>query len=534
MARFLDNACKKLDGAYKVFGTNPGLRFYGWDERLCAGFEIWFRESPEAQNAYKMLSVRAWHDFAEAMGQFGRNDLKDKYKAYAADKIADLRRSPSWYRQFGIHAAADAINTGLLTPDEKAWLYEKWFTDRVNRLSISPFNQYFIIGAMARLEHHDEALTSVRDMWGGMLDYGGTTPFETYRPTWNLIVGTNDAVPNTQSGITSLCHPWGAGVVKWLNEEIAGLVPVTPGFRTWAILPHPGMTLKQVSGSTPTPYGQLSASFDLARGKCLVTAPEGTTGRIGIPKTGRTITRIRINGKVAWDGNFHTVQGISGAFEDDAFVYFDSVSAGKFDISVNYNGQTPKYREAPEVYGARFIGTDSITGGNWGGKYGRDGYILCNYDGIGNDRRSLPGWVTSVDYYRAFPKSGLPDATTWATGISDPRAPAPEPGNGFPRNAACWSNSDQTMTVTIGIDGIRNYRLALYFVDWKDEACRSAVEMFDAETLNLIAPVQIVKNHRGGAYLVFSYNRSVKFRIDKIRGGNITLSGIFLESRPTT
>ena len=35
---FLENADKKLDSAYKVFGTNPPLRFYGWDDGLGAGF----------------------------------------------------------------------------------------------------------------------------------------------------------------------------------------------------------------------------------------------------------------------------------------------------------------------------------------------------------------------------------------------------------------------------------------------------------------------------------------------------------------
>jgi hypothetical protein len=86
------------------------------------------------------------------------------------------------------------------------------------------------------------------------------------------------------------------------------------------------------------------------------------------------------------------------------------------------------------------------------------------------------------------------------------------------------------MSVTIGIEGSRNFNIALYFIDWNNEGCRSAVEIFDAETLNLISPVQIVKNHRGGAYLIYSYNRSVKFRIDKIRGGNISLSGIFFDA----
>lgn len=527
--RYISNACKKLDDAAQVFGTNPGLRFYGWDERLCAGFEIWFRESPEAQNAYKMLSIRAWQDFAAAMGNCGRIDLKEKYQELAAEKMAFLRKDPAWHSSFGLHAAADALNTGLLSLDEENSLYSNWFHDRVNRLSISPFNQYFILQSMARMHRIDDALTSVRDMWGGMVANGATTTYETYRPSWNLVIGPNDPVPNTQSGITSLCHPWGAGVVKWLNEEVLGIRPTTPGFRTYDILPHPGRTLRQVSGTTPTPMGGISSSFDISSGKFSISAPEGTIGRIGIPKAEKKIKNISVNGKPAWDGSYKPVSGISGAVQDNGFVFFTGVHPGTYDIAVEYEGTTPIYQEEPEIYAAQFIGQDTASGGNWGGRYGKDGYVLCNYHGEGNDKRSFPPYMTQVDYYRAFPKSGVPDPTVWATGTSDPRAPAAESGNLFPRNAACYSNSDQTMTVTIGIDGTREYQVALYFVDWENQGNRIAVEMFDAETLNLIAPVKLVKNYSKGAYLVYSYNKSVKFRIDKVRGGNLSLSGLFFD-----
>ncbi|MFA5816909.1 MAG: alpha-L-rhamnosidase C-terminal domain-containing protein [Bacteroidales bacterium] len=529
--RYIYNACKKLDQAYTVFGTNPGLRFYGWDERLCAGFEIWFKESQEAQNAYKMLSIRAWQDFATAMGKYGRTDLKGKYEKYAAEKLSDLRRNEFWYSGFGLHAAADAVNTGLLNNSEQKSLFEKLFLDRVNRVSLSPFNQYFIIQAMARLQKYDDALSTVRDLWGGMINYGGTTTFEVFRPSWNQVISPNDAVPNTQSGITSLCHPWGAGPVKWLNEEVLGIVPTFPGFKTWDVVPHPGRTLTRVSGKTPTPYGPISASFDFSSGLCKVTSPKETIGRIGIPKVEKTIKQISINGKLAWDGTYHSVSGITGANEEQEFVYFTDVKPGTYDISISYMGTTPAYNEPPEQYDAQFIKHDTTTSGNWGGIYGKDGYILCNYKGEGLDKQTLPLYVTSVDYFRAFPKNGLPDPTLWASGVLDNRALAGDPGNPFPRNATSYSNTDQTMSVTINIDGTKGYQIALYFVDWEKRGSRQVVEMFDAATLNLIAPVQIVNNYSSGRYLVYAYNKSVKFRIDKVRGEIVSLSGIFFDPK---
>lgn len=529
---YIDNACAKLDDAYNVFGKDPKLRFYGWDERLCAGFEIWFRSSPEAQNAYLMLSIRAWKDFALAMDQLGRTDLRDKYNGYASAKIAELQTKTLWLSEFGLHAAADAVNTGFLNQQEKNSLFEKLFLDRVNRISLSPFNQYFIIQAMARMGKYDDALSTVRDMWGGMVNYGATTTLEVYRPLWNNVIGPNDAVPNTQCGIVSLCHPWGAGPVKWLNEEVLGIVPTSPGFKTYDILPHLGRTLTTVSGKTPTPYGPIAASFDVSTGKCAFSAPNGTTGRIGLPKAEKSIVRISVNGHLAWDGKSHAVSGIGNATEDAGFVYFNAVKPGKYTIKIDYRGNTPLYNEPQVLFAGQFVKTDTITSGNWGGVYGKDGYSLCNYNGDGTDKRSLPSYVTSIAYFRAFGgKTRVPDNTSWKLGTNDTRAPAPDAANLIPRNAACLSNPDQTMTVTIGINGTKEYQVALYFTDWENRGSRMAVEMFDANTLNLIAPVKIVNNYSGGKYLVYSYNKSAKFRIDKVRGKIVTLSGIFFDPK---
>ena len=529
---YLTNACEKLDDAYKVFGNEPNLRFYGWDERLCAGFEIWFRACPEAQSAYKMLTIRAWKDFAAAMDNLGRADLRDKYNGYAAAKMAGLRKSPDWFSGFGIHAAADAVTTGQLTAVEQAALFQKEFRDRVNRLSISPFNQYFILQALGRMGKHDDALSSMRDMWGGMIGYGGTTTFEVYRPSWNAAIGKNAPVPNSQSGIVSLCHPWGAGPVKWLNEEVLGIVPTSPGFKTYDILPHLGRTLTRVSGKTPTPFCEICASFDVSSGACKISAPAGTLGRIGIPKVEKTIRRISVNGQLVWDGKFHSVAGLGGASEDAEFVYFKSVQPGTYAIAVDYRGKTPAYTEPSVAYAAQFIKQDATTRGNWGGVYGKEGHVLCNYNGVGGDVKSLPPYVTSVEFYRAFPKSGRPDNTTWTAETSDRRALAPTSENGTPRKAACISNNDQTMTATIRIAGVRDYQVALYFVDWDDNGRRLAVEMFDADTLKLIAPVQVVDDFTGGKYLVYAYNKSAKFRFNKVRGDTVTLSGIFFDPKP--
>ena len=536
LSGYITNVEATLDNAYAVYGTDPGLGFYGWDERLGAGFQN--ANCLESQNAYEMLSIRTWEAFAATMGAYGRTDLQAKYNGYANAKLAALRQNVAWYQGFGLHACADALDTGLLNDSEKNAIFAQEFTDRVNRISFSPFNQYFVIQAFAAMDKYDDALDSINDLWGSEINYGGTTFFEVSRPSWNSGIGTNAPVPNGQYGFTSLCHPWSAGVVKWLSEEVLGIKPTSPGFTTYQILPHLGRTLTYVTGITPTPLGNIQASFNVSNGLCAVSTPAGTVGTVGIPTVGKNISSITINGTLAWDGTFHPVAGIGGASNDSEFVYFTGVQPGAYSMSVSYSGSTPVYNAPPEQYATRFVKEDSTTSGNWGGVYGKDGYVLCDYNGNGNDKKSLPPYVASVSYFMIY-GNGLPNSTVWAAGTTDTRALAPDSSNANIRNAAClytdgYNGGRNTMTFTISTIGTNNYQVALYFVDWDNKGRQLAVEMFDANTLNLIAPVQVVTNFYGGCYLVYTCNKPVKFRIDHVCGDNAVLSGIFFDSAQPT
>lgn len=528
---YIDNACSKLDDAYKAYGSNANLEFFGWDERIGAGFE--HPNLPEPQNAYKMLSIRAWKDFAKAMDACGRTDLRDKYIGYANEKVIALKKNLNWYQGFGLHAGADAVTAGILSTKEQQSIYENSFSDRVNRISYSPFNQYFVIQAFALMNKYDDALSSIKDLWGAQIAYGGTTFFEDYRPSWNAVLSKNGPVPNNQCGFTSLCHPWGAGVTKWLSEEVLGIKPTSPGFSTFDILPHFGRTLSNVSGKTPTPLGEISASFNLKTGSSWFSIPKGASGRIGIPKAEKSIHRISVNGKLIWDGKYHPTVGINGVTEDMQFVYLSGVQPGDYKVRTTYSGKTPAYTELAETYAAKFLGLDTLTSGNWGKVYGKDGFILCNYNGNGRDKRLTPAYVSSVDYYKVKGNS-QPLNFVWDAKSNDPRALASNEDNTFPRTAACLYalDGDQigyTFTSTIAIKGTHDYKMSLYFVDWDKKGRKIALELFDAETLKLIAPVKVVENSVGGAYLTYAYNKSVKIRFNMVRGDNAVLSGIFFD-----
>lgn len=510
-----ENACGKLDAAYAHYETAPSLQFYGWDERLGAGFE--YPDCDESRTAYKMLSIRAWRAFARTMENAGRSDLARKYAGYADEKIGALRRDAHWTSALGLHAAADALNADFADPAEREALWRNAFSDRLQRLSYSPFNQYFIMQAMARMGRYDEALATADDCWGGQIRYGGTTFFEVYRPCWNDVIARNGAPVNNQCGYTSLTHPWSAGIVKWLSEEILGIRPLAPGFTRFSVMPRLSAALTWVEGSVPTPFGPIRAAFDVETNRAEISVPEGTSAEVGLPKAGRTITAITVDGRPA------TPLG-----EDSAFVYIALEGTGLHRIETSCTGTLAEPVREPLRYAYETSPVqDSTTGGDWQGTYGSRGHILCSYDGDGRHRMRLPDFVRSV----VFAKNG---DRCLHRNISDRRAlRSDRPDDTLRRIGTVFTLDpapcNQTMTVDIESRDDTPYRIALYFIDWERDGRRSAVEVFDLENKELLMPVQIVDRYGEGKYLVFEADRSVHLRIDQVRGTNASLGALFFD-----
>lgn len=508
----LPEAFSRLDHAAAVWGTNPKLNYFGADERLGAVFEN--PNLPGNQIAFKMLCLQAWRKFAGVLNRLGERDAATRYTGIAAEKADELRRSSLRCETLGLHAFCDAVNAGFIDPEHLRVLGRKHFSDRVSRLSFSPFSQYFILQAMAAAGFWDEALGSILDLWGGQIDYGATTFFEVYRPQWNDFTEKNAPLPNNQTGFTSLAHPWSAGVLPWLSKEVLGIHALTPGFARFAVRPHLGSLLDRVSGSIPTPFGPAGASFDLIKGQCSVSVPEGTSADLFIPKAGKRITGVTRCGAP-----------IQPTGEDKDFFILHGLPVGNHSFEIHYEGRTPAFIMPSWKYKAEFVGEDTATGGNWRGVYGADGYCLFACGENGGDNSVLPGYISELRIAKA-------KRVCWETEASDRQA-LESPFGGPRRLGALLTNNpiacDETFTVDVLLRENRLCTMALYFADRGDTDRRQAVEMFDAETLELAAPVREVRDFTDGRYLIYRYDRSVRFRIDHIRGCNAALSAIFFD-----
>jgi hypothetical protein len=519
------NADKRLEKAFKEYDPLPKLGFMGWDERLGAGFEN--PQTGEAQNTYKMLCINAWTQFANAMSSVNETELATKYRQFATSKIMMVMSDENTVMNYGIHALSEAINAGLYSLPIIRKSSKILFADRLNRLSYSPFNQYFIIQAMALAKQNSAAVTTIKDCWEGQLRYGGTTFFEVYRPSWNSILDPNDAPPNNQCGYTSLAHPWSAGVTKWLSENILGVKPVLAGFKSFTIIPFLQGKLTQVKGTMPTPYGAISAEFNSQSGKCTVTIPEETIAeKIGLPKAGKQISKVMVNGKLLWDGAFHQPKGVNSFSEDSSYFYLNRVLPGNYNLQITYVASKIWTETSIEKYNYLIttLTEDSITSGNWIGKYGKQGFAFFGYpkDVIS---KQLPDFVGDV----ILKKNGV---VVWNASDSDRRI-LTAPGEIKKSAAAIITRDpnacDQTMTMDIALKENHPYHLSVYFLDWDKQNRRSAIELFDLKTLNIIAPVGMVRNYEEGKYVSFTYNKSIRIRINQVRGKNAAVSGIFFD-----
>ena len=85
------------------------------------------------------------------------------------------------------------------------------------------------------------------------------------------------------------------------------------------------------------------------------------------------------------------------------------------------------------------------------------------------------------------------------------------------------------MTVDLDARDTQPYRISLYFADYERAGRRSAFEVFDLRTKELLAPVYMVRDSGEGKYVTFEASGSVRIRICQVRGPNAACSGIFFD-----
>ncbi|MEV0386756.1 hypothetical protein [Nonomuraea sp. NPDC050643] len=195
--------------------------------------------------------------------------------------------------------------------------------------NVSPFAGGMELNAHFAANDDHTALAQIRRTWGHMLNSGiGTksTFWEGIRADGGHAYG---------GSFMSLAHGWSTAPTSTLTFDVLGTAPESAA-GAYRFVPHPG-DLTSAEGRITMPQGAVNASWSRvpAAGTyaARLTSPAGTTGRIGVPKFGGNIS-VSVNGAVVWsNGTFTPTAGITGASQDDTYVYLTGVAPGGYTVN---------------------------------------------------------------------------------------------------------------------------------------------------------------------------------------------------------
>jgi alpha-L-rhamnosidase len=138
---------------------------------------------------------------------------------------------------------------------------------RSKTVTASPFFYAYILEAMIHAGLREEAISVIREKWGGMIDQGAVTFWEYWEPTG------------------SLCHAWAASPLYLLTQQVLGIRPIQPLWRRVSITPAPGK-LEFARGTIPTPHGPIRVEWEHSGDDQLavrIDLPEGVEAEFRSP-----------------------------------------------------------------------------------------------------------------------------------------------------------------------------------------------------------------------------------------------------------
>ena len=234
-----------IDGEHVFVDWSPGLS----------------EDTPEARRATNFEYLLAYKEAAWLLDQMGDGSASSLYAA----RFDVLRRqarasllNPSTLT-FGAtwQTNAMAVLSGAAETTDYPHLWNRVFAniDKVTNGSpvITPYYGYYVLQAMAMLGHRGEAVAWMRDYWGGMIAEGATSFWESYDRRWTKRHFHTGLEADGLAGYyVSLAHGWSAGPTAWLMEQLLGVRPTGPAFRTTIIEPELA-GLQSIDGAVPTP-----------------------------------------------------------------------------------------------------------------------------------------------------------------------------------------------------------------------------------------------------------------------------------------
>jgi len=303
LLQVLDTMASELDQGYLFANTSNATVFADWSPGMIQFGAV---QAPETFKITTFVYSLAFSQAAWLFTELGQPDLGGKYQAMS-NKIRDAAKSAyldSSTGTFGdrMQTNAMAVFSGVADPATTDNVFSQVLSQPPTQ-PVSPYFNYFVISAMAQADHRAEALAAIRQYWGSMLDAGATSFWEVYDP--KCVTSTNvhaclleyfDSIDNqgTNRYFVSLAHSWSSGPAPWLHEQILGLTPMSPGFKTVQIRPDLA-GLQWARGEEPTPNGNIAVNI-VDSTHVEIDLPGGTDAYVSMPTPSNSAV-VLVNGE---------------------------------------------------------------------------------------------------------------------------------------------------------------------------------------------------------------------------------------------
>ena len=576
-----------LDRAVASF-LQDGLHvsWFGWDDRVGNGFCGACNQ--EAQLAFAALVIRACRDFSLSLRHAGDATNATRYNATAHMLTGRLRSRPAtassveataFYDDYGLHAAANLINAGVTTHNESLALFHRTFRNPATVCSWSNFNQYWILQAAGNLGLLDYATAIVRLCWGPQTvswdgdgeRWGKGCFWEVSSPEWSRFLDEGDLAP----GRPSYCHPWASGVTHWLTSSYAGIVPLEPGYTSFAALPHLSPREERISASVQGAQGAitLTASREeeatsalLVRLRVSVSAPAGATGLVGLRLEEEVSGCMLDTGGVVLNGQA-LAEGRLQPYNEDSMAHLHPGLGAQFVFAETLPGAVETVAVAlyvcsagtlrttaekctglghcPPFAPAYYPATSAVmkkSGGDWRDAFGVDGYVLFGFDN-GTDLAVLPEYVVSIGRGERSKSSFVGRDAANTSFLEDPRRTGTGQRalgvitNGGERRWLGHRGTRLDINVSGAAGAAARFNVTFYSVanvkpvgssTWS--GMRQAIRVMDLATMDVIAAEPRLDVSEHGSYWTLTIDRSVRLRVmplDKDPG----FSAVFFDSQ---
>lgn len=178
-----------------------------------------------------------------------------------------------------------ALRFGLVPDDLRSKVAQQLIKNlqaHDNHLSTGFIGVSHLLPALSQMGRDDLAYTVLLQTsfpsWLYSINQGATTIWERW-DGWTPEKGFQNPAMN------SFNHYSFGSVGEWMYENIAGLQPLSPGWKRIRVRPIPGRGLKRATGEMKTPYGTLVSRWTLENQKfnLHVQIPVNTTAEVHVP-----------------------------------------------------------------------------------------------------------------------------------------------------------------------------------------------------------------------------------------------------------